>query len=85
MPQEIHRYRRFKGWDYSRGASLFITIGVQPRRRLFREVVRRMERAVDKGYVVISGFISKGERAVRDMLCRRDDARFIRPRLVFEG
>ena len=42
------------------------------------QVVRRMESAVDKGYVVISGFISKGERAVCDMLCRRRDARFIR-------
>ena len=41
-------------------------------------VVKRLESAVDKGYVVISGFISKGERAVRDMLCRRSDARFIR-------
>ena len=41
-------------------------------------VVRRMENAVEKGYVVISGFISKGERAVRDMLCRRKDARFVR-------
>jgi len=42
------------------------------------KVVKRLEAAVDKGYVVISGFISKGERAVRDMLCRRPDARFIR-------
>ncbi len=42
------------------------------------KVVRRMERAVDKGYVIISGFISKGERAVKDMLLRRRDARFIR-------
>ena len=42
------------------------------------KVVKRLEAAVDKGYVVISGFISKGERAVRDMLCRRHDARFIR-------
>jgi len=42
------------------------------------KVVKRLEAAVDKGYVVISGFISKGERAVRDMLCRRRDARFIR-------
>ena len=41
-------------------------------------VVKRMEAAVDKGYVIISGFISKGERAVCDMLCRRRDARFIR-------
>lgn len=110
MTEPIHRYRRFKGWDYAKGASLFITIGVEPRRRLFGEVdggevklswpgekivslrvsrevaapdaisavVRRMENAVEKGYVVISGFISKGERAVRDMLCRRKDARFVR-------
>ena len=42
------------------------------------KVVKRLEAAVDKGYVIISGFISKGERAVRDMLCRRPDARFIR-------
>ena len=41
-------------------------------------VVKRLEAAVDKGYAVVSGFISKGERAVRDMLCRRPDARFIR-------
>ena len=41
-------------------------------------VVRRMESAVEKGYVIISGFISPGERAVRDMLCARRDARFIR-------
>ena len=41
-------------------------------------VVKRMENAVDKGYIVVSGFISKGEQAVRDMLCRRGDARFIR-------
>ena len=42
------------------------------------QVVQRMELAVDKGYIIISGFISKGEQAVRDMLCRRSDARFIR-------
>ena len=41
-------------------------------------VVKRMESAVEKGYVIISGFISKGERAVRDMLARRRDAKFIR-------
>lgn len=41
-------------------------------------VVSRMESAVDKGYVIISGFISPGERAVRDMLCRRHNSPFIR-------
>ena len=34
----IHRYRRFKGWDYSRGASLFITIGVEKKRSIFGTV-----------------------------------------------
>ena len=43
-------------------------------------VVARMERAVDKGFVVVSGFVSKGEQAVRDMLCRRRDAKLIRVR-----
>ena len=42
------------------------------------KMLARVESAVDQGYVIISGFISKGEQAVRDMLCARDDARFIR-------
>lgn len=37
--QEIKRYRRFQGWDYSRGASLFITISTSPRRAIFGQVV----------------------------------------------
>ena len=43
-------------------------------------VVTRMERAVGQGYTVISGFVSKGEQAVRDMLCHRRDAKLIRLR-----
>lgn len=43
-------------------------------------VVRRMENAVAKGYTIISGFISPGERAVLEMLLARKDARFIRMR-----
>lgn len=35
----IKRYRRFQGWDYSRGASLFITISISPRRPIFGQVV----------------------------------------------
>lgn len=38
MSNEIHRYRRFEGWDYTKGASLFITIVTEPRRALFGEV-----------------------------------------------
>ena len=37
--KEIKRYRRFQGWDYSRGASLFITISTSPRRSIFGQVV----------------------------------------------
>ena len=37
--KEIKRYRRFQGWDYSRGASLFITISTSPRRPIFGQVV----------------------------------------------
>ena len=41
-------------------------------------VVARMEKAVANGYVIISGFISPGEKAVRDMLCANKAASFIR-------
>ena len=40
--------------------------------------VARMDKAVDAGYIVLSGFISPGEKAVRDRLCARKNARFIR-------
>ena len=36
--KEIRRYRRFNGYDYTRGAALFITIVTNPRRRLFGEI-----------------------------------------------
>jgi len=41
-------------------------------------VVARMKRAAEKGYVILSGFVSPGEKAVRDMLCENPGARFIR-------
>jgi hypothetical protein len=41
-------------------------------------VVARLEKAVAQGYVIISGFISAGEKAVRDMLCANEAASFIR-------
>ena len=40
-------------------------------------VVSRMEDAVKAGYTLISGFISPGEVAVRDMLLENREARFI--------
>ena len=42
------------------------------------KMLARIENAVSQGYIIISGFISKGEQAVRDRLCARGDARFIR-------
>ena len=36
---EIAHYRRFGGYDYSRGAALFITITTKPRRQVFGAVV----------------------------------------------
>ena len=44
--QPILRYRRFHGWDYSKGASFFITIATEPRRSLFGRV--------EKGAMVLS-------------------------------
>ena len=35
MGQEIHHGRRFKGYDYSQGASLFISIATEPRQNYF--------------------------------------------------
>ena len=42
------------------------------------EALRRLDRAVDLGYVILSGFVSPGEKALRDRLCARLDARFVR-------
>ena len=57
---------------------LALRISRQVQGAAMAKMLARIESAVDKGYVIISGFISKGEQAVRDMLCRRSDARFIR-------
>ena len=61
--EEIHRYRRFRGYDYSRGASLFITVVTNPSRRLdprqIDEAVRRIRRKV-VNYVFVGGWISPG-------------------------
>ena len=53
---EIKRYRRYKGWDYAKGASLFITIATAPRRALFG-VVR-------DGVVVLSALGEKVKEAL---------------------
>ena len=57
---------------------LSLRISRQVQGSAMAKMLARIENAVSQGYIIISGFISKGEQAVRDMLCRRDDARFIR-------
>lgn len=61
-------------------ASPIVSLRVSRRVCDVSAVVRRMESAVDKGYTILSGFISPGERAVLSMLAGRKDARFIRMR-----
>lgn len=46
--RSIGRYRRFAGWDYSKGASLFITIALEPRQPLLGHI--------ESGRVVLSAF-----------------------------
>ena len=57
---------------------LSLRISRQVQGEAMAKMLSRIENAVSQGYIIISGFISKGEQAVRDMLCRRSDARFIR-------
>lgn len=53
---KIKRYRRFRGWDYTKGVSLFITIATASRRPLFGEVVC--------GFVVLSPLGEKVKEAL---------------------
>ena len=57
-----------------------VSLRVSRKVRDIAAVVARMEKASDLGYTVISGFVSKGEQAVRDALCRRRGAKLIRMR-----
>ena len=52
----IRRYRRLSGWDYSKGASFFITIATEPRRLLFGKV--------ENGSMVLSPL---GERVLESL------------------
>ena len=80
---------RFDAGDYWKGVGnlalldpgeklLSLRVSRQVQGAAMAKMLARIESAVDQGYVIISGFISKGEQAVRDMLCRRSGARFIR-------
>ena len=61
-------------------AAPMVSLRVSRQARDIAAVVARMEKASDLGYTVISGFVSKGEQAVRDALCRRRGAKLIRMR-----
>ena len=50
--KEITHFRRFHGYDYSRGASLFITIVTSPRRSWFGRVNKARVELSDLGRVV---------------------------------
>jgi len=54
-----------------------LSLRVSCKTRDIRRVVARMEDAVRAGYTILSGFISPGEIAVRDMLLENRNASFI--------
>ena len=56
---------------------LALRISQKVRRGDIPHVVKRLEDAVRSGYVIISGFISPGEVAVRNRLLENQEARFI--------
>ncbi|MBO6167299.1 MAG: hypothetical protein J6P13_02980 [Kiritimatiellae bacterium] len=60
--------------------SPMVSLRVSRRVRDISAIVQRMESAVAKGYTIISGFISPGERAVLAMLLNHPNAHFIRMR-----
>ena len=65
MPEsgKIRRYRRFKGWDYTKGASLFITIATEPRRPLFGRIVNDATALSPLGEKVKEAIYWKGDGA----------------------
>jgi len=58
---EIHRFRRFRGYDYSRGAALFVTIVTNPRRRLFGKIVGAKLQKTQLGIAVVRRIVEMGQ------------------------
>ena len=46
--------------------------------RQLEEAVKRIETAINKGFTILSGFISPGEKLIRDLCCCHKNAKFIR-------
>ena len=60
--------------------SKLVSLRVSRKVRDIASVVARMEKAADQGFTVVSGFVSAGEQAVRDALCRRPGAKLVHVR-----
>ena len=58
---KIRHFRRFRGYDYSRGAALFITIVTNPRRRLFGKIVDAKLQKTQLGLAVERRIIEMGQ------------------------
>ena len=90
--KEIRRYRRFYGYDYSRGAALFITIVTNPRRRLFGAIInaklQNLKCEIDNKLLAYEGemnltvlnFILNGGDPVNEGVCRTLPRRRSSPR-----
>ena len=50
--------------------SKLVSLRISRQVRDIAAVVARMEQAADRGFAIMSGFVSAGEQAVRDALCR---------------
>ena len=53
MSRPIVYYRRYRGYDYTRGASLFITLSTEPRKALFGRVEDAVVIHSDLGRLVL--------------------------------
>ena len=51
--EQITYYRRYHGYDYSRGASLFVTVATEPRKALFGLVENAAVVLSDLGRLVL--------------------------------
>jgi REP element-mobilizing transposase RayT len=58
---EIRHFRRFREYDYSRGAALFITIVTNPRRRFFGRIVDARLQKTQLGLAVERRLIEMGQ------------------------
>ena len=43
-----------------------------------KDVEKRLKNAIENGFTILSGFISPGEKLIRDICCRYKNAKFIR-------